>query len=66
MVAAMARKGRVQLRQTLAAHRLAARDAAAAAPTRRGPQALAERMAARLAEMEAEVRRVEASRGGGL
>lgn len=64
MVAALDRKGRAELSKALAARRLALRDAAAdpSSALRRGPAALADRMAARLAEMEAEVRRVEAAR----
>ncbi|KAI8473719.1 MAG: hypothetical protein J3K34DRAFT_497843 [Monoraphidium minutum] len=60
MIAAMDRKGRTELRKALAAHRLALRDAAAAPPRgARAPAGLQDRMAARLVEMEAELRRVE-------
>jgi hypothetical protein len=61
MIAAMERKGRTALREALAAHRLALRDAAALPSALRGPSSLADRMAVRLAEMEGEVRRVEGS-----
>ena len=51
-----------ELRKALAAHRLALRDAEAVGPRGgRGPASLADRMASRLAEMEAEVRRVESA-----
>ncbi|GBF99535.1 hypothetical protein Rsub_12341 [Raphidocelis subcapitata] len=58
MVAAMERKGRTELRKVLAANRLALRDAAAGPAALRGPSSLLDRATARLAEMEAEARRL--------
>ena len=48
-----------EMRKALAAHRLSLRDAAAMQGSVRGPSSLLDRMVARLAEMEADVRRLD-------